>query len=122
MTFGTFHRAGTIIQSRLAYKYGARSSGSGILYGVQRPEKRFDDKVIGARVKRARLKKKWSTETLATKTGIGVDSLYKKQRGETPFSFDELHRIGEALEAPRLFPILDWTVAHLVERLLPDEK
>lgn len=79
---------------------------------------RFDPKEIGARVKKARKLRGLSTEKLAEKARIGVDSLYKKQRGEQPFYFEELSRVCEALNAPTLFPFLEWDAARMVDKQL----
>jgi transcriptional regulator with XRE-family HTH domain len=79
---------------------------------------RFDRVRIGKRVSEARKAAKLTTEELAAKAGIGADSLYKKQRGDQPWYFDELSRVCEILEAPSLFPFLDWETAHAVDKLL----
>lgn len=110
------HRAGTLIQSAVAHKSRAMETFADKLLGVKTP--RFDNRLIGRRIREAREAKGLTTETLATASRIGVDSLYKKQRGVAPWYFDELHRVCEVLNAPRYFPILDWNESLLVERLL----
>jgi transcriptional regulator with XRE-family HTH domain len=82
------------------------------------PALSFDRKTVGQRVKAARKAKKWSTEKLAEETGIGVEALYKKQRGAAPFDLDELPLIRDALEAPGLFPLLDLEQAEWMDKML----
>lgn len=80
---------------------------------------RFDPRVIGKRVRDARTDRAHlTTEQLAGKAGIGIDSLYKKQRGVQPFYLEELSRVCDVLETPSLFPFLEWEVAVLVDKML----
>jgi hypothetical protein len=93
-----------------------------MLPGTVKPPKRYDDKEIGARIRKARrTKTRLSTEAFAPLVHIGAEALYKKERGDAPFYLEELNRICERLEAPYLFPFLEWGEALLVERLLRDQ-
>jgi transcriptional regulator with XRE-family HTH domain len=104
----------------MAHKSRHARFAVGMLSATVKPPKRFDSKVIGARIAAARKAKGWSTEVLAARVHLSADALYKKQRGAAPFFFDELSRICDELGAPRLFPFLEWSEALLVERLLRD--
>jgi hypothetical protein len=80
---------------------------------------RFDPRVIGKRVRDARRERaKLTTAQLADRTAIGLDSLYKKQRGIQPFYLEELSRVCDVLGAPTLFPFLEWEAAALVDKIL----
>jgi transcriptional regulator with XRE-family HTH domain len=79
---------------------------------------RFDQKVIAARIRAERKRHGLSAEDLAEQAKIGVESLYKKERGEQPFYMDEITRICDVLETPSLFPFLDLDAARLADKLL----
>jgi hypothetical protein len=82
---------------------------------------RFSAQTIGQRIKdarRHRVKPPLSTEKLAERAKIGVDSLYKKQRGEQPWYMDEVSRVCEVLDAPYGFPFIEWGEARMLEDLL----
>jgi transcriptional regulator with XRE-family HTH domain len=86
---------------------------------------RFDQVTIGLRIREKRAEKGYSAASLGEKVGIGEDAMLKKEKGVAPFFFDELARICDILEAPRLYPILPWDIAWFVERmnvLPPDER
>lgn len=83
---------------------------------------RFDQATIGKRIRERRDAKGFSAKQLGELVGIGEDSMLKKEKGVAPFYFHELAKICDVLEAPRLFPILAWDVAWMVERLLPPDE
>jgi transcriptional regulator with XRE-family HTH domain len=62
----------------------------------------------------------WSRSELIRRAGIAMeeDALRKKEKGENPFYFAELSAFCDALEAPRLFPIMPWGEARLADKLL----
>jgi transcriptional regulator with XRE-family HTH domain len=68
----------------------------------------------------ARDEKGWSRAELIRRAGIAMeeDALRKKEKGENPFYFGELSAFCDALEAPRLFPIMPWGEARLADKLL----
>jgi transcriptional regulator with XRE-family HTH domain len=72
----------------------------------------------------ARDDKGWSRSELIRRAGIAMeeDALRKKEKGENPFYFSELSAFCDALEAPRLFPIMPWGEARLADKLLGLEK
>jgi transcriptional regulator with XRE-family HTH domain len=86
------------------------------------PRPRFDQETIGRRIRDARKAKGYSAAGLGALVGIDESAMLKKEKGKAPFFFNELSRICDILEAPRLFPCLEWDVAWLVERMLPPEK
>jgi transcriptional regulator with XRE-family HTH domain len=89
----------------------------------QRPP-RFDQVTIGDRMRRAREAAGLSRPALCAKIGMAEDTLRKKESGENPFYFPELTRICDELDAPSLFPIMDWGEARLADKLLgrdPDQ-
>jgi transcriptional regulator with XRE-family HTH domain len=75
---------------------------------------------IGKRMRDARDEKGWSRAELIRRSGIAMeeDTLRKKESGENPFYFSELSAFCDALEAPRLFPIMPWGEARLADKLL----
>jgi transcriptional regulator with XRE-family HTH domain len=83
--------------------------------------RRFDQAVIGQRIREARKSRGYTAESLGEAVGIGPDAMLKKEQGNAPIFMDELTRICDLLDAPRLFPFLDWDAARLVDRLLEDE-
>jgi transcriptional regulator with XRE-family HTH domain len=84
------------------------------------PPPRFDQVTIGERMRDAREKRKLSRVGLIKLAGIamGEDALRKKESGENPFYFAELSALCDALEAPRLFPIMPWGEARLADKML----
>lgn len=82
---------------------------------------RFDQATIGRRVRERRKKKRLSAAALGELVGIDESAMLKKEKGKAPFFFDELARICDRLEAPTLFPILDWDTAWMVDRYLPPD-
>jgi transcriptional regulator with XRE-family HTH domain len=80
---------------------------------------RFDQVTIGQRIRAKRDELGYSARSLGELVGIDESSMLKKEKGVAPFYFVELTRICDLLQAPTLFPILDWDAAWLVERLLP---
>jgi transcriptional regulator with XRE-family HTH domain len=89
---------------------------------VPKPERRprFDQVTIGKRMRAARDAKGWSRAEFIRRAGIAMeeDTLRKKEKGENPFYFAELSAFCDALEAPALFPIMDWGEARLADKLL----
>ena len=83
---------------------------------------RFDQKTVGRRIRDARRTAGYTAEQLGAKVGIGPDAMLKKEKGVAPFFLDELSRICDLLDAPRLFPFLEWDAARLVDRLLSGDK
>lgn len=84
--------------------------------------RRFDQAQIGRRIRAARkLRGYTSAQSLgAAMTPVVEEStMLKKEKGVAPFTFEELSDICDILNAPTLFPFLDWDVAWLVERMLP---
>lgn len=56
------------------------------------------------------------TKQFAVRTGISVDSLYKKVPGKSPYQLEDIVKIGNAdEEAPLLWPLLDWDLAKDIE-------
>lgn len=89
-----------------------------------KPERaaRFDQKTIGDRMRRAREAAGLSRAALGSQVGLTDDSLRKKEKGVNPFYFDELSRICDLLDAPSLFPILEWGEAFLADKVLGRSK
>lgn len=85
---------------------------------AQPKPQRFDPKVIAARVRTAREAHDMTAKELAAAIGIGKDALFKKEKAENPFYLDELSRIADALNAPSLWPFLEWDAAGLADKLL----
>lgn len=80
---------------------------------------RFDQATIGRRIRAKREAMGYTAAGLGELVGIADSAMLKKEVGTAPFKFEELARIGDVLGAPALFPVLDWDVAEMVERLLP---
>jgi transcriptional regulator with XRE-family HTH domain len=87
---------------------------------LAKPERpsRFDQATIGDRMRRAREAAGLSRAKLCRQIGMEEDTLRKKEKGENPFYFAELARICDILEAPTLFPIMEWGEASLADKLL----
>jgi transcriptional regulator with XRE-family HTH domain len=83
---------------------------------------RFDQKIIGKRIRDKRREQGYSAASLGKRVGIDESAMLKKEKGVAPFFFDELTRICDVLAAPRLFPVLEWDVAWLLERMLPPDE
>lgn len=83
---------------------------------------RFDQKTIGARMRKAREDAGFSRVKLGEKIGMEEDTLRKKESGENPFYLSELSDICDLLAAPSLFPFMDWGEAKLADKLLGREQ
>jgi transcriptional regulator with XRE-family HTH domain len=84
---------------------------------------RFDPVEVPARLRKARESHGLSRPALLKRLKSGglvmeEDTLRKKEAGENPFYLDEIRRICDALEAPSLFPFMEWGEAKLADKLL----
>lgn len=79
---------------------------------------RFDPAEIGRRLRKARRDAHLSMAELGRRVGLSEDALRKKEKGENPFYLDEISRICEELDAPTLFPFMEWGEAKLADKLL----
>jgi hypothetical protein len=81
---------------------------------------RFDQVTIGRRMRKAREMKHLSRLKLIAKAGIGMteDQLRHKESGKNPFYMRDLSSLCDALEAPSLFPFMEWGEAKLADKLL----
>ena len=73
---------------------------------LAKPEMRFDPKIIGRRMRKAREQAGLSRVKLGERVNLTEDALRKKEKGDNPFYLDEISRICEALRAPSLFPFM----------------
>jgi ribosome-binding protein aMBF1 (putative translation factor) len=78
-------------------------------------------KEIADRVKEAREGHvhKLTRKDLAVATEIKVWAFYKKEKGRSPFTTDELERLADFFEAPMLWPLVTWREGLFIERSLP---
>lgn len=82
---------------------------------------RFDPEEIGRRVRAARLAHdNMTSEKLGDLIGMAANTLAHKEVGTSPFFLGELSRIADALDAPPLWPFLDWEAAQLLARVMRD--
>ncbi len=82
------------------------------------PTPRFDPAEIGRRMRRARQAAHLSMARLGKKVGLSEDALRKKEKGENPFYLEEISRICDELDAPSLFPFMEWGEARLADKML----
>lgn len=82
---------------------------------------RFDALTISARMRWGREHRDFTLESLGERVGMAADTLRKKEKGENPFYLDEIARICDVLDAPSLFPFMDWGEAKLADKLLGRE-
>jgi transcriptional regulator with XRE-family HTH domain len=83
--------------------------------------RRFDPETIAARMRWGREHRGFTLESLGERVGLAADTLRKKEKAENPFYLDEIARICDVLEAPTLFPFMDWGEAKLADKLLGRE-
>lgn len=83
------------------------------------PSPRFDREEVGKRIRQARKDRGFpSAQKFAAKLGIGWSAYYKKEQGRSPFDLDELNRICDLLDAPSLFPFVDWEKGRTLDEIL----
>lgn len=63
-------------------------------------EANIDYKLIGQRIKEARMKKSWSQEKLSEAIDVAVAFLSRVERGGTPINLKRLSQISIALDVP----------------------
>lgn len=64
----------------------------------------------------ARRHRRLTIERLARAAGLGTDTLRKKEKGVNPFYLEEISRLCDILDAPSIFPFLDWGEARTLDR------
>ncbi len=79
---------------------------------------RFDPAEIGRRMRKARQAAHLSMAKLGKRVAMSADTLRKKETGANPFYLDEISRICDVLDAPTLFPFMEWGEAKLADKLL----
>jgi transcriptional regulator with XRE-family HTH domain len=79
---------------------------------------RFAPDEVSRRLRRAREDAEMTQAALAKRVGMSTDQLRKKEKGENPYYLDEIAKICDVLEAPSLFPFMEWGEAKLADKLL----
>ena len=79
---------------------------------------RFDSAKVPQRMRWAREHRGLSRPKLAKRVGMSKDQLRKKEDGTNPFYLGEIRKICDVLEAPYLYPFLEWEAARLADKLL----
>lgn len=83
---------------------------------------RFDPQEVARRLRKAREDADLTQAELAKRVGMSEDQLRKKETGTNPYYLDEIARICDELDAPSLFPWMEWGEARLADKLLGRSK
>lgn len=76
----------------------------------------YDPDLIRSRIKHERTRRDMDVKQFAALCGLSYWSLYKKDGGKTDFQTADLIKIGAALDAPTLWPLVDWWLAEKIDR------